>query len=309
MGLPFLSQLLLQQTSSDFLKDLRNLFVPSSFNSATNYVNLIRHSLLHNLPPWHLPSNPSCTCFTSSFQSTVLVFTFSSAPHYVGTFNHDQQHPNSFNRGFELEFVSHTPQRAPRHTSARPDDLPSSTVLRAHHLHNFHQLLHHTFLHTGEIPPTQTIWQDIHPHGRRYKAGFRQPSYCRSNEDSHINIGGLSFHRCCIWDCKFSYPIRGVEIRNYGRCLDHRSPNVSPLPQAPCFTNLSRLIAMYVFELFYRPKISPVSVGHHIGTIMIGQSAIAISLNLIRERDATIEFILCTVWGTSFLFFLGYASY
>jgi len=57
------------------------------------------------------------------------------------------------------------------------------------------------------------------------------------------------------------------------------------------------LIAMYVFELFYRPKISPVSVGHHIGTIMIGQSAIAISLNLVREKDATIEFILCTVWG------------
>ena len=59
------------------------------------------------------------------------------------------------------------------------------------------------------------------------------------------------------------------------------------------------LIAMYVFELFYRPKISPVSVGHHIGTIMIGQSAIAISLNLVREKDATIEFILCTVWGKS----------
>ncbi|RDW75203.1 hypothetical protein BP6252_06345 [Coleophoma cylindrospora] len=57
------------------------------------------------------------------------------------------------------------------------------------------------------------------------------------------------------------------------------------------------LIAMYVFELFYRPKISPVSVGHHIGTIMIGQSAIAISLNLVREKDATIEFILCLVWG------------
>lgn len=59
------------------------------------------------------------------------------------------------------------------------------------------------------------------------------------------------------------------------------------------------LIAMYVFELFYRPTISPVSVGHHIGTIMIGQSAIAISLNLVQEKDATIEFILCTVWGKS----------
>ncbi|KAI3393222.1 hypothetical protein diail_4549 [Diaporthe ilicicola] len=57
------------------------------------------------------------------------------------------------------------------------------------------------------------------------------------------------------------------------------------------------LIAMYVFELFYRPKISPVSVGHHVGTIMIGQSAIAISLDLIREPDADIEFSLCLVWG------------
>jgi hypothetical protein len=56
-------------------------------------------------------------------------------------------------------------------------------------------------------------------------------------------------------------------------------------------------LAMYVFELFYRPKISPVSVGHHIGTIMIGQSAIAISLNYIQEKDATIEFTLCTIWG------------
>jgi hypothetical protein len=59
------------------------------------------------------------------------------------------------------------------------------------------------------------------------------------------------------------------------------------------------LIAMYIFELFYRTKISPVSVGHHIGTIMIGQSAIAISLNLVKKRDATIEFLLCTVWGES----------
>lgn len=58
------------------------------------------------------------------------------------------------------------------------------------------------------------------------------------------------------------------------------------------------LIAMYIFELLYRPKISPVSVGHHVGTILIGQSAIAISLDLVKERDATIEFILCTVWGT-----------
>ncbi|CAI7604899.1 unnamed protein product [Penicillium pancosmium] len=57
------------------------------------------------------------------------------------------------------------------------------------------------------------------------------------------------------------------------------------------------LIGMYIFELIYRAKLSPVAVMHHVGTILIGQSAIAISLKLDREPDADIEFILCTVWG------------
>lgn len=61
------------------------------------------------------------------------------------------------------------------------------------------------------------------------------------------------------------------------------------------------LMAMYIFELIYRVKLSPVAVLHHIGTILIGQSAIAISLSLVREPDANIEFILCTVWGTFYL--------
>ncbi|KAB8233982.1 uncharacterized protein BDW43DRAFT_274762 [Aspergillus alliaceus] len=57
------------------------------------------------------------------------------------------------------------------------------------------------------------------------------------------------------------------------------------------------LIGMYAFELIYRTKLSPIAVLHHVGTIMIGQSAIAISLDLAREPDADIEFVLCTVWG------------
>lgn len=57
------------------------------------------------------------------------------------------------------------------------------------------------------------------------------------------------------------------------------------------------LIGMYIFELLYRSKLSVVAVMHHIGTIIVGQSAIAISLKLAREPDADIEFILCTVWG------------
>ena len=38
---------------------------------------------------------------------------------------------------------------------------------------------------------------------------------------------------------------------------------------------------------------------HHIGAIIVAQAAIAISLDLSREKDASIEFILCTVWGKS----------
>ncbi|GMG02518.1 unnamed protein product [Aspergillus oryzae] len=66
------------------------------------------------------------------------------------------------------------------------------------------------------------------------------------------------------------------------------------------------LIGMYAFELIYRTKLSPIAVLHHIGTIIIGQSAIAISLDLAREPDADIEFVLCTVWGKSYSTFLYY---
>lgn len=56
-------------------------------------------------------------------------------------------------------------------------------------------------------------------------------------------------------------------------------------------------ISMYVFELFYRPQISPISALHHIGAILIAQSAVSISLDFEHEVDATIEFIMCFVWG------------
>ncbi|KAL6719995.1 hypothetical protein ACLMJK_001916 [Lecanora helva] len=57
------------------------------------------------------------------------------------------------------------------------------------------------------------------------------------------------------------------------------------------------LVGMYIFELIYRNKISPISSMHHIGAIIVTQAAIAISLDLAKEPDATVEFILCTVWG------------
>lgn len=62
------------------------------------------------------------------------------------------------------------------------------------------------------------------------------------------------------------------------------------------------LVGMYIFELIYRIKISPISSLHHVGAILVAQSAIAISLNLGRKPDATVNFILVTVWGESFGF-------
>lgn len=55
------------------------------------------------------------------------------------------------------------------------------------------------------------------------------------------------------------------------------------------------LTGMFVFELIYRVKISPVSVAHHIGSIMVAQAAITISIH--KDHEASIEFMLCTVWG------------
>jgi hypothetical protein len=55
------------------------------------------------------------------------------------------------------------------------------------------------------------------------------------------------------------------------------------------------LTGMFIFELIYRVKISPVSMFHHIGSILVAQAAISISIN--QDKDASIEFVLCTVWG------------
>ncbi|KAJ6625976.1 hypothetical protein B0H10DRAFT_567890 [Mycena sp. CBHHK59/15] len=55
------------------------------------------------------------------------------------------------------------------------------------------------------------------------------------------------------------------------------------------------LLGMFIFELIYRSKMSPISVFHHIASILVGQAAITISITM--QRDSSIEFLLCTVWG------------
>ncbi|KAF2467497.1 uncharacterized protein BDR25DRAFT_327349 [Lindgomyces ingoldianus] len=56
-------------------------------------------------------------------------------------------------------------------------------------------------------------------------------------------------------------------------------------------------VAMYLVELLYRSQLSIVAVFHHVGACVIAESAVAISLNSVREKDATIEFVLCFFWG------------
>ncbi|KFZ01107.1 hypothetical protein V500_00881 [Pseudogymnoascus sp. VKM F-4518 (FW-2643)] len=56
---------------------------------------------------------------------------------------------------------------------------------------------------------------------------------------------------------------------------------------------------MYIFELFYRDKVSPISCAHHVGAIIITQAAVAMTINFDHESDAVFEFLICFVWGTS----------
>jgi len=60
------------------------------------------------------------------------------------------------------------------------------------------------------------------------------------------------------------------------------------------------LVAMYIFETIYRKKLSPVACLHHVGTILVAQSAVTISIY--GHKDADFEFILCCVWGMFYFF-------
>jgi hypothetical protein len=56
-------------------------------------------------------------------------------------------------------------------------------------------------------------------------------------------------------------------------------------------------VALYVFELFTRKRVSMISSLHHVGAIIIAQSAVVLSLDLARQANATVEFVLCLVWA------------
>ncbi|KAF8142751.1 hypothetical protein K438DRAFT_1634921, partial [Mycena galopus ATCC 62051] len=55
------------------------------------------------------------------------------------------------------------------------------------------------------------------------------------------------------------------------------------------------LIGMFLFELIYRTKISPVSMVGSLCDTVVGQAAITISISM--NADSSIEFLICTMWG------------
>ena len=62
-------------------------------------------------------------------------------------------------------------------------------------------------------------------------------------------------------------------------------------------------VAMYLHELCYRKGLSPVAMLHHIGTVLIAQLALSLTVghatqNVIGGREiAEEEFLICMLWG------------
>ncbi|KAH0349162.1 hypothetical protein KCU81_g3096, partial [Aureobasidium melanogenum] len=55
--------------------------------------------------------------------------------------------------------------------------------------------------------------------------------------------------------------------------------------------------SMYIFELFYREKVSYISAAHHIGAVIITQTATVLFQDPKHRRDAELEFMLCLLCG------------
>ncbi|KAJ6436308.1 restless-like transposase [Purpureocillium lavendulum] len=58
--------------------------------------------------------------------------------------------------------------------------------------------------------------------------------------------------------------------------------------------------AYYLFELCFRTRFaSGISIAHHIGLLVIIQTALALFANFQEHPEATMEFYMCLVWGIS----------
>lgn len=59
--------------------------------------------------------------------------------------------------------------------------------------------------------------------------------------------------------------------------------------------------AYYLFELCFRTRFaSAISIAHHIGLLIVIQTALALFGDLRKHPEAILEFYMCMVWGKSF---------
>ncbi|EKJ71395.1 hypothetical protein FPSE_08403 [Fusarium pseudograminearum CS3096] len=57
--------------------------------------------------------------------------------------------------------------------------------------------------------------------------------------------------------------------------------------------------AYYIFEMCFRTKFaSYISIAHHIGLLIIAQTALSLFADPRKNHEATVEFYMCMVWGT-----------
>jgi hypothetical protein len=56
-------------------------------------------------------------------------------------------------------------------------------------------------------------------------------------------------------------------------------------------------IALYIFELLTRQGVSLITWLHHVCAVVLGQTAVALTLDPEHQSNATMEFILCFIWA------------
>ena len=126
-------------------------------------------------------------------------------------------------------------------------------------------------------------------------------SLSERNRRSFVNhhLAGATKIILCLWT---AYPFVSVAFGESNLSTPLHKGSIPSKGDAMLVAS-QIFVGMYLTELLYRSELSIVAVGHHIGAAVIAESAVAISLNAVREKDATIEFVLCFFWGESHLFF------
>jgi hypothetical protein len=56
-------------------------------------------------------------------------------------------------------------------------------------------------------------------------------------------------------------------------------------------------VGLYIFELLARKKVSLITWLHHVSAVVLGQTAVALTLDPENQSNATMEFILCFIWA------------